>query len=55
MYVWAAFEAKSPPTRQDLVTLNNNYTLYFRPTKIQIVSASPESCLSGEESSPNRS
>ena len=21
MYVWAAFEAKSPPTRQDLVTL----------------------------------
>jgi hypothetical protein len=20
MYVWAAFEAKSPPTRQDLVT-----------------------------------
>ena len=29
MYVWAAFEAKSPPTRQDLVTLINNYTLYF--------------------------
>ena len=28
MYVWAAFEAKSPPTRQDLVTLINNYTLY---------------------------
>ena len=55
MYVWAAFEAKSPPTRQDLVTLINNYTLYFRPAKIQIVSASPESCLSGEESSPNRS
>jgi hypothetical protein len=21
MYVWAVFEAKSPPTRQDLVTL----------------------------------
>jgi hypothetical protein len=30
MYVWAAFEAKSPPTRQDLVTLINNYTLYSR-------------------------
>ena len=29
MYVWAAFEAKSPPTQQDLVTLINNYTLYF--------------------------
>ena len=29
MYVWAAFEAKSPPTRQDLVTLINNYTLYI--------------------------
>ena len=28
MYVWAAFEAKSPPTRQDLLTLINNYTLY---------------------------
>ena len=30
MYVWAAFEAKSPPTRQDLVriTLINNHTLY---------------------------
>ena len=28
MYVWAAFEAKSPPTRQDLVTLINNYTLH---------------------------
>ena len=28
MCVWAAFEAKSPPTRQDLVTLINNYTLY---------------------------
>ena len=27
MYVWAAFEAKSPPTCQDLVTLINNYTL----------------------------
>ena len=27
MYVWAAFEAKSPPIRQDLVTLINNYTL----------------------------
>ena len=26
MYVWAAFERKSPPTRQDLVTLINNYT-----------------------------
>ena len=25
MYVWAAFEAKSPPTRQDLVTIINNY------------------------------
>ena len=25
MYVWAAFEAKSPPTRQDLVTLINNF------------------------------
>ena len=29
MYVWAAFEAKSPPTHQDLVTLINNYTLYL--------------------------
>ena len=29
MYVWAAFEAKSPPTRQDVFTLINNYTLYF--------------------------
>ena len=29
MYVWPAFEAKSPPTRQDLVTLINNYTLYL--------------------------
>ena len=29
LYVWAAFEAKSPPTRQDLVTLISNYTLYF--------------------------
>jgi hypothetical protein len=28
MYVWAAFEAKSPPTRPDLITLINNYTLY---------------------------
>ena len=28
MYVWAAFEAKSPPTRQDLATLISNYTLY---------------------------
>ena len=27
MYVLAAFEAKSPPTRQDLNTLMNNYTL----------------------------
>jgi hypothetical protein len=27
MYVGAAFDAKSPPTRQDLVTLINNYTL----------------------------
>ena len=27
MYVWAAFEANSPPTRQDLATLINNYTL----------------------------
>ena len=31
MYVWAAFEAKSPPTCQDLVTLINNYTLYTFP------------------------
>ena len=33
MYVWAAFKAKSPPARQDLVTFINNYTLllYFRP------------------------
>ena len=31
MYVWAAFEAKSPPTPQDLVTLINNYTLYTEP------------------------
>ena len=31
MYVWAAFEAKSPPTCQDLVTLIDNYTLYARP------------------------
>ena len=30
MYVWAAFEAKSPPTRHDLVTLISNYTLYTR-------------------------
>ena len=29
MYVWAAFEAKSPPTRQDLATLISNYTLYY--------------------------
>ena len=28
MYVWAAFEAKSPPTRQDVFTLIDNYTLY---------------------------
>ena len=34
MYVWAAFEAKSPPTRQDLVTLIRNYTLYPTPIKI---------------------
>ena len=27
MYVWAAFEAKSPPTRQDLVTLIPNSSL----------------------------
>ena len=27
MYVWAAFEAKSPPTRQDLVTLTHNNSL----------------------------
>jgi hypothetical protein len=27
MYVWAAFEAKSPPTRQDLATLISNYIL----------------------------
>ena len=26
MYVWAAFEAKSPPTRQDLVTLLHTVT-----------------------------
>ena len=31
MYVWAAFEAKSPPTRQDLATLIDNYTLYHAP------------------------
>ena len=29
MYVWAAFEAKSLPIRQALITLINNYTLYF--------------------------
>ena len=27
MYVWAAFEAKSPPTRQDLATLIPNNPL----------------------------
>ena len=27
MYVWAAFEAKSPQTRQDVFTLFDNYTL----------------------------
>jgi hypothetical protein len=27
MYVWAAFEANSPPTRQDLVTLIPNSSL----------------------------
>ena len=27
MYVWAAFEAKSPPTRQDLATLIPNNSL----------------------------
>ena len=31
MYVWAAFKAKSPPPRQDLVTLINDYTLYPVP------------------------
>ena len=30
MYVWAAFEAKLPPTRQDLVTLIPNNSLYFK-------------------------
>jgi hypothetical protein len=30
MYVWAAFEAKLPPIRHDLVTLISNYTLYTR-------------------------
>ena len=29
MYVWAAFEAKLPPTRQDLVTLIPNSSLKF--------------------------
>ena len=30
MYVWAAFEAKSPTNCKDLITLINNYTLYNR-------------------------
>ena len=29
MYVWAAFEAKSPPTLQDLVTIIPNNSLYL--------------------------
>ena len=29
MYVWAAFEAKSPPTHQDLVTLMPNSSLEY--------------------------
>ena len=31
MYVLAAFEAKSPPTRQDLATLIPNNSLYLHP------------------------
>jgi hypothetical protein len=46
MYVWAAFEAKSPPTRQDLATLISNYTLYSCP----IGSAADSSlCKNGHE------
>ncbi len=30
MYVWAAFQAKLPPTRQDLVTLIPNSSLDFK-------------------------
>ena len=33
MYVWAAFEAKLPPTCPNLVTLFNNYTLYALPMR----------------------
>ena len=33
MYVWAAFEAKSPPTRQDLATLIPNNSLYLNCIK----------------------
>ena len=46
MYVWAAFEAKSPPTRQDLVTLININTLYFYVKQLwrmsEIALASPK-------------
>ena len=30
MYVWAAFEAKSPPTRQDLVTRPSDVLTTFQ-------------------------
>jgi hypothetical protein len=33
MYVWAAFEGKSPPTCQDLVTLIPNSSLESRPLR----------------------
>ena len=46
MYVWAAFEAKSPPTRQDFVTIalsSNSYeyiylfAIFFSETYVLIV------------------
>ncbi len=42
MYVWAAFEAKSPPTRQDLATLISNYTLYVEVIKVSDIIMSVE-------------
>ena len=36
MYVWAAFKAKSPPTRQDVFTLINNYTLYSKQILLKV-------------------
>ena len=39
IYVWAAFEAKSPPTCQDLVTLIPNSSLEFAYI--------PEKCVIG--------